>query len=201
MWVVYARTDPGEFFGFWALNPGAKSTSADWGDFPLQMNLGSEKSEGVDLVTGKEPFDQKLVGNIEVINGQLTDEDAKAKAENEIAAFSRKKIADEVSEVSSFDVNVNIEKADLVYLPLWSVEYTYGGKPYRMLVQGHTGRVLAGEAPVGKWDKVVVLGVICGLLAVGFGIAASIFNVPYLYLGTGLMILITGVYAIKAALT
>jgi len=199
-WVVYARTDPGEFFGFWALNPGAKKTSADWGDFPFQMNLGSEKSEGIDLVTGREPFDQRLVGDIEVVNGQITDDEARAKAENEISAFSRKKIADEVSAVSSFDVSVNVEKAELVYLPLWSVEYGYGRKTYRMLLQGHTGRVLAGEAPVGKWDKVAILGAVCGVTGIAFGAAAYFFT-PYLYFGTALMILIVGGYAMKQALS
>jgi len=202
-WVVYARTDPGEFFGFWALNPGAKSTSADWGDFPLNMNIGSDKSEGIDLVTGREPFDQKLVGDVEVINGQLTDHEAKEQAKNEIAGYCRKRLNEQEGgvSVSSFTVEVNFERADLVYLPLWSVEYKYGAKPYRILLNGHTKRVLAGEAPVGKWDKVAVLGAICGALALGFGFGAHLFGVPYLYLGSAMMILIIGAYAVKAALS
>jgi len=200
-WVVYARTDPGEFFGFRALNPGAKSTSADWGDFPLRMNVGTTESQGIDLVTGREAFDQKLVGDTEVINGQIAREEAIEKANNEIARYSRLKIADEVGNISSFDSDINVENTDLVYLPLWSVEYAYGRKNYRILMHGHTGRVIAGEAPVGKWDKTVVLAVICGIIALLFGGAAALFDFPYLYIGTMAMILIVGVYSIKAALT
>ena len=202
-WVVYARTDPGDIFGFWALNPGAQSTAPDWGDFPLKLNIGSDKSEGIDLVTGKEPFDQKLVGDVELINGQITESDAKKKAETEIAAFSRKKAVDKNAGVtfSSFDVTTSFEKVDLVYLPLWSIEYAYRGKPYRMLLEGHRGRVLAGEAPVGKWDKVVVLSIIFGSIGIISAILAGAFNWPYLYILSAISFLIIGVYAIKAALT
>jgi hypothetical protein len=201
-WVIYARTDPGDIFGFWALNPGAQSTTPDWGDFPFKLNLGSDKSEGIDLVTGKEPFDQKLVGDVELINGQITEGDAKKKAETEIATFCRKKTVEKNAGVtfSNFDVSISIEKIDLVYLPLWSVEYTYRGKPYRMLLDGHRGRVLAGEAPVGKWDKVVIAGAIFGSIAIICGIVGRVFNWPYLYIISAVMVLIIGYYAIRAAL-
>jgi predicted RNA-binding Zn-ribbon protein involved in translation (DUF1610 family) len=42
-----------------------------------------------------------------------------------------------------------------VLLPIWSLTYTFGGKPYAVLVHGQTGRVV-GEAPY-SWIKIVLL--------------------------------------------
>ena len=47
-----------------------------------------------------------------------------------------------------------------VLLPVWSLAYSFRGKPYRVLVHGQTGRVV-GEAPY-SWVKIV-------LALLGFG--------------------------------
>ncbi|MBK7877443.1 MAG: primosomal protein N' (replication factor Y) - superfamily II helicase [Planctomycetes bacterium] len=51
-----------------------------------------------------------------------------------------------------------------VLLPLWSLTYSHGGKPYPVLIHGQTGRVV-GEAPY-SWVK-ILLFVLAVLAAVG----------------------------------
>jgi len=53
-----------------------------------------------------------------------------------------------------------------VLLPLWSLTYEFGGKPYAVLVHGQTGRIV-GRAPL-SWVKVLLLllAVVAVVLAV-----------------------------------
>ncbi|MER3485661.1 MAG: hypothetical protein C4345_06545, partial [Chloroflexota bacterium] len=39
--------------------------------------------------------------------------------------------------------------ARLLYLPAWLAAFSYGGKTYRLVINGQTGKV-TGEAPVAK---------------------------------------------------
>lgn len=56
----------------------------------------------------------------------------------------------------------------LMLLPMWSVTYQLGGRPYAVLVHGETGRV-AGKAPF-SWVKIALA--VLGVGAVGLAIAA-----------------------------
>ena len=49
-----------------------------------------------------------------------------------------------------------------VLLPLWSLTYTFGGKPYPVLVHGQTGKVV-GRAPY-SWIKIVLCVLAVGAL-------------------------------------
>lgn len=59
-----------------------------------------------------------------------------------------------------------------VLLPIWSLQYRFGGKVYTVLIHGQTGKVV-GRAPI-SWVKilVLVLGVL-GVLGVGLGLAEA----------------------------
>lgn len=202
-WVVYARSSLDEYYGLAALNPGAAGTSVDWGGFGLVGGLGSSESEGIDLTTGKTPFDADVAGSMEILNGQITQDQANERAKAQITGFHHRKAQKKVDQLSNCNTTIQVEKTDLVYGPLWFVDYLYKGKPYRMLLEGHKGKVMTGEAPVGKWDKVAVSGVIGGVVGIGCAIGAVYATFPnheFLLLGTAAAILAVGIHAIATAL-
>jgi len=199
-WVVYARSNFDEYYGLNALNPGQCSTSADWGGFAMSFGLGDKKSEGIDLATGKKPFSMDVAKGVPVINGQITQDQADDRAKAQIVGYHRSQAESKVTRLTDCDTTVQVERTELIYAPMWFVEYAYKGKTYRMLLEGHQGRVICGEAPVGKWDKVVVSGIAGGLVAVGFGLGAHFADIPWLYIGTAAAILGVGVHAIITAL-
>jgi len=58
-----------------------------------------------------------------------------------------------------------------VLLPIWVAAYRYGGRSFRIVINGQTGRV-QGERPYSAWK--IALAVIAGALiagAIGFAIA------------------------------
>lgn len=67
------------------------------------------------------------------------------------------------------DTQRNLRVANRIYdvrwkhvlLPLWSLTYSFGGKPYAVLIHGQTGRVV-GDAPI-SWLK--ILGLVLAILA------------------------------------
>jgi len=184
-WSVYARENPEEFWGIKSLNPGGKSVEADWGKFFLGFGLGSKSSGESDLLEGKEKFDLSKVEGMHIVNGQITQERAEQKGRDEISVLHRKITDKKATRVTDCDTTVDIQGVDLIYVPLWQVGYDYKGKPYRILINGHTGKVITGEAPVGKWDKVVILSVIMAVIAGIFALIAHLGEVPAMWIGTG----------------
>jgi hypothetical protein len=195
-WSVYARENEEEFWGLNALNPGGKAVEADWGKFFLGFGMGSKSSGKKDLLEGKEAFDLEKVKEMKVINGQITQERAETNGRNEIVELHRKLTDKKADQISDCDTTVDIKGVDLVYVPLWEVGYTYRGRSYRVLANGHTGEVITGQAPVGKWDKVVVLSIIMAIIAVVCGLIAQFANVPSLWIGTGVAIAIAVLYGL-----
>lgn len=203
-WVVYARSSMNEYFGLAALNPGGTATAADWGGFPLSIALGSKKSEGIDLTTGKSAFQSELAKGIKIINGQITQAQAEERARAQITAYHRNLADKKVDQLTNCTTTIVVEKTEFIYAPLWFVNYSYKSKNYRMLVEGHKGRIISGEAPVGKWDKVVVSGIFSGIISLASGLGGYyLINTPwapYLFIVTGVSVLAFGMHAIITAL-
>ena len=195
-WSVYAREDLAEHWGLDALNPGSKSVRADWGKFFLGFGMGSKSSGKSNLLEGKEPFALDKVREMKVQNGQITQERAERKGRDDIIALHRKTAEGKVTRLTDCDTTVDVTGVDLVYLPLYQVAYTYRGKPYRILVNGHSGEVITGEAPVGKWDKVVILSIVMAVLAAIFGLLAYFADIPGLWIGTGVSVAIAVLYGV-----
>ncbi|NUN50692.1 MAG: hypothetical protein HUU15_17940 [Candidatus Brocadiae bacterium] len=172
-WSVYARRGE-EWFGIDALNPGALKTEADWGGFFLGFGMGSEASQGVNLMQGATPFDIKQIGEkLAIKNGQINQEQAEQEARGQITRFSRTIADGRVTTLTDCDTQITVDGTYLVHLPLWVYRYTYEGKAFRLLVNGFTGQIVKGEHPVGKYDKLIVMLVF--LLIVGGVILLIIF--------------------------
>ncbi len=68
------------------------------------------------------------------------------------------------------DTTVNVNKVDLVYIPMWELNYTIDGKDYRALVDGAKNEVLTAEYPVSKRAKITIFDVFLGIPAVIAGV-------------------------------
>jgi hypothetical protein len=158
--------------------------------------MGSKSSGKSNLLEGKESFALDKVREMKVLNGQITQERAERKGRDDIIALHRKTAEGKVTRITDCDTTVDVTGVDLVYLPLYQVAYTYRGKSYRILVNGHAGEVITGEAPVGKWDKVVILSIFMAILAAIFGLLAYFADIPALWAGTGVSVAIAVLYGV-----
>jgi hypothetical protein len=172
-WTVYARRGE-EWFGIDALNPGAVKTAADWGGFFLGFGMGSETSQGVNLMQGATAFNVKEIPEgMAIKNGQINQQQAEQEANGQIQRFSRAQADGMVTTLTDCDTQVSVDGTYLVHLPLWIWTYGYEGKSFRMLLNGHNGAIIKGEHPVGKYDKLIVA--LIALLVLGGIVAFIIF--------------------------
>ena len=170
-WPIYARENRDEFWGIGKLKPGAKYTFPDWGRFVLRFG-GSKRSPNLNLLEGADTLDIKKVSEMKLVNGQVVQERAERHARNEIERMHADRADKKATRITDCDTTVDISGTDLVYIPVWELEYSAGGT-YRVLVDAHGKRVMAGEYPVGKWPKAVIWDVTNLLLGGVFAVLAA----------------------------
>lgn len=68
---------------------------------------------------------------------------------------------------------MEVEKVDLFYLPLWLLEYRYGQKAYKALINASSGQVMAAEYPVGKLARIINFNLLFLILAAVFAFMGS----------------------------
>jgi predicted RNA-binding Zn-ribbon protein involved in translation (DUF1610 family) len=76
----------------------------------------------------------------------------------------RRDIGGDEQQVARVDTDYSAETFKHILLPVWMAAYKYGGKTYRFVVNGQTGKV-QGERPWSAWK--IALAVIAVLLIVG----------------------------------
>lgn len=77
---------------------------------------------------------------------------------------ARRDIGGDEQRVHSVNPTLSEETFRHVLLPLWTAAYLYGGKSYRFVVNGQTGKV-RGERPWSKWK--IALAILFGAAVVG----------------------------------
>lgn len=84
-----------------------------------------------------------------------------------IAADARRDIGGDVQRIDWIDTRHTNETFKHIMLPIWTAAYRYGGKSYRFVVNGQSGRV-QGERPWSLWKiAFAVLLALLLLLAIG----------------------------------
>lgn len=78
----------------------------------------------------------------------------------------RDDIGGDVQRIEAVDTRYSHETFKHVLLPIWTAAYKYGGKSYRFVVNGQTGKV-QGERPYSIWKIALAL---LTLAAIGLGI-------------------------------
>lgn len=172
-WPEYARENPDEFWGIGNIQPGKKSVFPDWGKFWLKFG-GSKQSSNRNMLDGQIPFDIEAVKNTgmadNLVNGQITQERAEANARGNIKEHQAKKAELKADVLSDVDTTVNVNKVDLVYVPMWEMKYSIDGKKYSALVDGAKKEVLAAEYPVSRKAKITIFDIVLGMPAIIAGV-------------------------------
>ena len=81
-----------------------------------------------------------------------------------IEADVRRDIGGDVQQITSLDTDYSDETFKHVLLPVWMAAYKYGGKSYRFMVNGQTGKV-QGQRPYSAWK--IAFAVLLALIVVG----------------------------------
>ena len=197
-WAIYARQDTERYFGLEALNPGSHSVEADWGGFVLNFGLGEQTSTQTDFRKGSQPFTLELAKSLPILNGQVIRENAETHSRNRVIEYHRSLAQRKCARVTDVDTTTYVKETQLIYVPLWFITYRYKDKRYQMLVNGYSGEVEKGQAPVGKYDKAVVLSVVMAILAILFTVLATKLD-PQFFYGTGASVAIAVLYWLYSA--
>lgn len=82
----------------------------------------------------------------------------------------RSDIGGDEQRIDDIDTDWSDETFKHILLPIWMAAYKYGGKSYRFVVNGQTGKV-QGERPWSKWK--IAFAVLLALIAAGIIFAVS----------------------------
>lgn len=118
-------------------------------------------------IADKIPFKIENVSRgAKLINGDVDEESAREKTESGIRNHHRNMASGEVDQLLSINTNVQIGEAQLLTIPFWFIQYKYKSKLYPIIVNGSSGKVIEGEAPMGKYDILVIGGVIAAIIII-----------------------------------
>lgn len=161
---VFARLDLSSHWGVTFLEPGRQCVFPDWGRFFPPLGLGSERTDRKGLFDARVPFEhgRAAASGLRIVNAQIGRAGAEERAVAAVKASHDARAHTMVDRMTDCDTSVTVQGADLVHLPLWEIVYGYGGRSYRLLMDASNGRVLAAEAPVGKWKRAALVDAVLG---------------------------------------
>jgi hypothetical protein len=118
-------------------------------------------------IANKIPFKIENVSQgAKLINGDVDEETAKEKTESGIRNYHRNQALAEVDQLQSINTNIQLGEAQLLTIPFWFIQYKYKNKLYPIIINGSSGDVVEGEAPMGKYDILVIGGVIAAVIII-----------------------------------
>jgi len=109
------------------------------------------------------PYNRQLMTGYKFEEPVLTEENAIAKAKERIKGWERDKCASESDELLNCNTTVSNISSKLMMLPLWILVYSYNNKPFRVLINGQTGK-LSGNKPVSKIKVAITLFIIAAII-------------------------------------
>lgn len=175
-WPVYAREDDSEFWGIRNIEPGRKCIFPDWGKFVFKFG-GSKNAPNTNMLEGKADFsidDLKKHGLHEhIVNGQIVQERAERSARDRIVERHAGMADGKATRITDCDTTVDVQGVDLVYVPIWELEYVSDGKTYHVLVDASRQKVLSAEMPVGKWAKATMFDIVFFIIAAIFALIGA----------------------------
>jgi len=95
-----------------------------------------------------QPYDFRQIPEYaEVINAQLTRQEAEERAKQEVEEHHRYLISQDVDRIIEMKTDFTIGEVQYVHAPVWYFQYKYKRELYNVLLCGHRGIVIAGEFP------------------------------------------------------
>jgi hypothetical protein len=99
-------------------------------------------------VSEKQLFDPgKLNNEGEILNGDVTEDEAKDKARGSVCCFQEKEAQKQLDTLSSLDSKTKTQDGELMHAAIWFVKYNLDDKSYYILVDGSAGKVIKGQRP------------------------------------------------------
>ena len=97
-------------------------------------------------------FDKRQSGGAQVMDGDVTEAEAKQQAAGIAQQIAEREAKKRVDTLESIQVNPTMSGGELLHAPVWFVEYQFKGKPMYIAIDGSSGQVMEGERPaVALW--------------------------------------------------
>ena len=97
-------------------------------------------------------FDKRQSGGAEVMDGDVTEGEAKQLAGGQAQKVAEREAKKRVDSLESIQVYPTMTDGELLHVPVWFVEYQFKGKPMFIAIDGNSGHVMNGERPaVALW--------------------------------------------------
>jgi len=97
-------------------------------------------------------FDKRQSGGAEVMDGDVTESEAKQLAGGQAQKVAEREAKKHVDTLESIQVYPTMTDGELLHVPVFFVEYQFKGKPMFIAIDGNAGHVMNGERPaVALW--------------------------------------------------
>jgi len=96
---------------------------------------------------GKQNFDKRATGGVEIQNGDVSEAEAFRSAGTFAQDLAQQAARKRVDNLQSFNGTPQTFDGELVHIPVWFMQYTLKGKQMFILIDGSTGQVINGERP------------------------------------------------------
>ncbi len=97
-------------------------------------------------------FDKRQSGGSEVMDGDVTEAEAKQLAGGQAQKIAEREAKKRVDSLESIQVYPTMTDGELLHVPVFFVEYTHKGKAMFIAIDGNAGHVMNGERPaVSLW--------------------------------------------------
>jgi hypothetical protein len=118
-------------------------------------------------------YTQELMMGFKVEMPAITEGNAINTSKDRMKEWEKDACRSKCDELKDSSTTISNVVSKLMMLPIWILVYTYNDKPYRVLINGQSGKI-SGEKPTSK-IKVIIALVLVGLIGVGiyFGIQAA----------------------------
>ena len=97
---------------------------------------------------GKIPFDfRKIEGFAQILNSEITREDALELARQQIENHHRYLLQQDVDRIIDLQTNITLKQIVYLHAPIWFIKYTYKNVALQLIIDGATGAALKGDIP------------------------------------------------------
>ncbi|MEW6069679.1 MAG: hypothetical protein AB1485_03600 [Candidatus Thermoplasmatota archaeon] len=114
----------------------------------------ARRASDIDLNQYQIPLQEKeifAIGKIptdaEILNGDMLEEEAKAKADALAREQVRKELSHQYDTIHALNINTAVGEGELIHIPVWFVNYEHRGINRMAGVDGITGKVVNGTRP------------------------------------------------------
>jgi hypothetical protein len=110
------------------------------------------------------PYDRQLLMGFKTENPVIKQDNAENTGKERVKNFERNECSRDVDELLNIDTVISNLKSKLIMLPIWILVYTYNNEPYRVLINGQSGKI-SGQKPVSKVKVAIALFLVAAVIA------------------------------------